>query len=465
MVEVTASPRFLGRRRLLARAGRRELVTFAALAFFLAFFLRPADWGATSQLALTEALAHGTPTIDNARDASDPIWGQTGDIGVWRGHLYSDKAPGFAFLSVPAYAAARGAGAQTRGNPRRIVWLLGLVMGVAPALGLLLLVRRGANALEPGTGMATATILGTGTMLAGTGGFVSHALAALLPFAAFLLVLAARERERADGLILAAGLLAGYGALVEYPDALVTAILAVVVVTGRQRLRRVALYCAAVVVALLPLALYDRWAFGSVFRYSRSSAVLTTPHNDVHHGIGGVGWPSVHGAVRILFDHRFGLLVQSPVLALALAGLVLLYRSGRRLEALVCAAVFGSHLVYLSGFFDPWGGRSSGPRYLIPALPFLALGLAPLLRRVRAATLALALVSIAVQALILLTGARIWPDEALLTRLRREEFLPAAFNPVPGVHPLANVLPWLVAVLLLAVLLVTDPGVPRRAVD
>jgi hypothetical protein len=52
-----------------------------------------------------------------------------------------------------------------------------------------------------------------------------------------------------------------------------------------------------------------------------------------------------------------------------------LWRRGRRAEAALCAAATLSFIVYNAGYFTPYGGTSPGPRFLVPALPFLALGL------------------------------------------------------------------------------------------
>jgi hypothetical protein len=67
------------------------------------------------------------------------------------------------------------------------------------------------------------------------------------------------------------------------------------------------------------------------------------------------------------------LLVASPVLVAAAWGLVLLWRQLPR-EVAVCAAVTALFLIVNFGYFLPYGG-SPAPRFLIPCLPFLAVGL------------------------------------------------------------------------------------------
>ncbi len=57
------------------------------------------------------------------------------------------------------------------------------------------------------------------------------------------------------------------------------------------------------------------------------------------------------------------------------------------------------------GYYDPYGGDSPGPRFFIPALPFLALGLAPAFARWRVATACFAAASVLASTAVLLT----WP--------------------------------------------------------
>ena len=63
-------------------------------------------------------------------------------------------------------------------------------------------------------------------------------------------------------------------------------------------------------------------------------------------------------------------------------------------------AVAAVYFIYNSGYWLPYGGGTPGPRFLIPALPFVAIGLAFAYRRLPALTLGLAIPS----ALFMLVG-------------------------------------------------------------
>jgi hypothetical protein len=83
----------------------------------------------------------------------------------------------------------------------------------------------------------------------------------------------------------------------------------------------------------------------------------------------------------------------TPVIVLAAAGIVLLFRHGYRYEACVIAAIGLAFFLFEASYSTPFGGGSPGPRQLIPALPFLAMPLATVLRRMPLTTLSLAAVS------------------------------------------------------------------------
>jgi hypothetical protein len=111
-----------------------------------------------------------------------------------------------------------------------------------------------------------------------------------------------------------------------------------------------------------------------------------------HHGFFGIGAPTLGGLKDVLVGTR-GLLYFSPVLVAAALGLWLLWRRGTRAEALLAAVVVVLFLLLDAGYFLVYGGGTPGPRFLAPALPFLALGLPCVLARWPRPTLALAFIS------------------------------------------------------------------------
>jgi hypothetical protein len=82
--------------------------------------------------------------------------------------------------------------------------------------------------------------------------------------------------------------------------------------------------------------------------------------------------------LNVLFSLRHGLYLWHPVLLLATAGLILLYRKDRHLPFLL-GLMFTAQLYLISAWFVWWGGDAFGGRMLISSLPALALGLAALI--------------------------------------------------------------------------------------
>jgi hypothetical protein len=389
-----------------------------------------------AQYALVKAFANGTARIDGVLGEIDT---GTNDVAVFDGHLYSNKAPGVAMLVTPAYAVLHAAGVAAVGDPTRMVWALGLFSGVLPALALVLLVRRAGDRFEPGFGTAAGVVLGGATLILPFAGlFLSHVLSALLVFAAFVLLLEERERPGAPR-VAAAGALAGFSVAVEYPNALAVALLGAYVLARPPRLRRAVAFGAGTVLGVSPVFVYNLWAFGS----------LTHSSYDIAEGKAAVsffGFPSVDSAVE-LFVSQQGLIVGSPVLGAAIAGVVLLARRGMAAEALLIAGVVVGFAVLSAAWYSPFGGFSPGPRFLVVALPFLCVALPPVARAAPVTTGALALVSAAAMALLTATHPLAGYDGRWVERLRDGD-VPLTVTSLAGVTGWYSIVPFFGALIL-----------------
>ncbi len=416
-----------------ALRARPGTVAIVSLGLAWGLLMHPAGWAQSAFYAQVRALASGTTQIDRWQ------W-ETGDKAWVDGHFYSVKAPGLAAVTLPEYIALDAIGAkelardaaatahQSRWDPWRprheppfasygfsrartrqtevevanttpIVWALTLVGAVLPAIALLFAVRWVAERVEPGYGAAAAITLGIGTIvMTFASEYFAHIASAALGFAAFAVLFAEREGPSRLALVAGAGLLAGLAVCFEYPLGLLGIVLFGYAVARGPRARRGLAYAGGAIAGAAPALLYNLWSLGSPFRFAYSDAVAVLGHSG-HAELGlnssgffGIAAPRPGAAVDLLMSGR-GLVTLTPVLAMGVVGAVLMHRGGRRAEAWVIIAAFAAFFLYNSAYWQPLGGDTPGPRFLIPVLPFLAVGLAPAFRRFRLLTLGLAIAS------------------------------------------------------------------------
>lgn len=398
------------RERKQPRAHRKPYLMAAAVAVLILAIAAPvthpgADQQA-SRYALTAALwDHQTFELGRYED----LLGR--DRAVRGDRVYSDKAPLQPVLAVPFYGMSRAVGgvsAETLVGPfgwfsYGLWWVTVWSAGVPAAIiaGLMYLWSR---EIEPSAALAATLGLALGTLLLVYSTLLfGHVVGGLAAFAMFLLV---RTENASPSRLLAAGAVGGAAVLIEYPLALPVIVIAGAAVALHEK--KGALVFLGGLPAAGLLAFYNWALFGSVFTLSYQWSAFTEPPDQAAATFEIFAGPSFERFLGVLFSPR-GLFVATPVVIAALLGLVLMWRRGRRSDVLVPALVFASLLVVQLSWANSFAG-GAGPRYLTPALPFLAAPLAVAWSEWRVATPVLAGFSVITAVLATFTNPQL-PSE------------------------------------------------------
>ena len=155
----------------------------------------------------------------------------------------------------------------------------------------------------------------------------------------------------------------------------------------------------------------------------------------------------------------------SPVLALAAVGVVSLARSGHRAEAAVVVGVAVCFLLYNAAYYLPFGGFAAGPRFLVPAVPFLAIGVAAAWRSSPVLTVTLFLASVVVATVSLIGNPQGESESAgsWFNRVERGDVTRTVFDWISGSHETVAVVP--VVLLFAAAVAIGLAVTPRFRVD
>ncbi|GAC1396906.1 MAG: hypothetical protein NVSMB68_13460 [Thermoanaerobaculia bacterium] len=297
------------------------------------------------------------------------------DLASIGGRLLSNKAPGATIVALPAYFIARLlAGPATSHNVRVTLNAMRLLASTVPAILLSLWLAAVASRFgceeRPVHSAVVALLFGTPLFAYGLL-FFAHALSAFALFGAFALLFSKEDH----GLRIqdaAAGALVGLAVIAEYPNVIPAAVL-VACALPRLRVGGTIRVMAGGLPFAIVLGVYNKFAFGSVFTLSSAHESNRWYRELARAGLFGVGWPSPGVLLHLLLDPAKGLFVFSPVLAIALVGVGAAVRTLPRATALALIATPLSILLTFSGYPNWHGGWTVGARYLVPALPFLAL--------------------------------------------------------------------------------------------
>jgi hypothetical protein len=398
-------------------------MVFGWLFLSYAYFFQGGGWNPNSRLDLTRAIAErGSIAIDayvgNTDDWARSV-GEPGDgadhadaaHGEPGGHYYTNKAPGLSFVAVPFYAATsallRSATADSTAKLRTSGYVANLGANALPsaALGVLSFCALGwAGIAGARTRAVLAVAFGLGTLgFPYSTAFYAHQPAAVASFASFAALWRAREATRPQALGLAAGAAAGTAVLFEMSTVLIIAGIGAIALGDARARRALPAFVAGGLPFALALGLYNQAAYGSPFETHIAHA---NPAIEARIDGALFAAPPLSRVYELTFSRYRGVFFSSPLLLLAFAGFAALWRRDRFVAA-VCAAVPTAFFALIL-CFNAWnGGWAPGPRYLIPALPFLFLPAAFGALRWPAAALGLAGVSIAMMTLVALVAVEV----------------------------------------------------------
>lgn len=402
---------------------KRALLVFILLAFSYGYYAHDPGANGNSRLGLTFAIVQeGRLTIDSFHDQEGT---QTIDKAFYNGHYYSDKAIGASLLGVvfyaPMYWFMRLASFEL--DLRQIKYILTfLVIGLPSAMTgcLLYILCETISKSKMKAFVATLSVM-LGTMcLPFSAIFFGHQLAAAFLFSSFFLTFRLRLKpglKNKPFYLFWIGFLMGCAFLVEYTTLVVILPLVTYCVyilwekkSPVLNLRKLVMPTLGGLIPIVILMIYNNQIFGSPFTIGYEH-LGNEYQASMSQGLMGINWPRLLVLYYLTFHPAQGLFWQSPVLLMGFVGIYyMLIDKQYRIEAMVIVFSSVFYLLLNSGYFMWWGGASFGPRHLIPMLPFLAIPLVFVPRRLFPLVIILGIISIA-QMFIPLAGFIQVPDD------------------------------------------------------
>ncbi len=348
---------------------RRELLLFFLIFFsFLYFFHSPPYHNINSRLDLVYAM------VDKGTFVIDDYHRNTIDKAFFKGHYYSDKAPGLSLFGALIYWLLK---LLTKGHslsPEIVRYLMRVFTISLPSALLGLFFYRFLSHLTKKEALKITLTLGYSL---GTLAFVystlfyGHQLAAVLAFSAFCLVFINRTSLK-SGYLAFSGFLMGYAFITEYSTGIIYLLFLLYLWGCLISKRRIGYFILGSLAPILFLFFYNYTCFGHPFVFGYAYEVIPSFRKEMGAGLMGLTHPSLHSLFLITLSPARGIFWLSPFLLLSFPGLYRLFRNRvYRREFFLFSGIITGYRLFNCSYYLPGGGWAPGARHLVPALPFL----------------------------------------------------------------------------------------------
>src|SRR6266478_4202734 len=314
----------------------------------------------------------------------------TADIITVGGHIYSVKAPGTSFTALIPWVIFKLLLMPLQTTHEPLYWAFTTYLTTLFTTGLLISIScvvmyRFARFFGASEGRATgiALILGLATIcFPYATELTGEPVAGAFVFIAFYLVATFSTRP-SSARAFAAGFLAGWAVLNDYPVFVVAAAIGIYALFKLPEWKPLAAFSMGALLTAVIVLAYNWGAFGSPLFFSYQAFKLAENRQFPEQAVGFVGltYPKARVLWNVLLDPERGLFFCNPVLLLSILGVAYFARLRQwRAEFVVTVYSFVVLILFNAAYGESivsWGGgTATGPRQIVASVPFMVLALA-----------------------------------------------------------------------------------------
>ncbi|MFH1905594.1 MAG: hypothetical protein ABIK53_08775 [bacterium] len=347
-----------------------ELLIFIVLVISYGYFFRKIDWNSGTRLDLVWSIVeHHSLSIDAYHE-------NTGDKALYRGHFYTDKAPGISFLGVPFYFAVSKILKFCNFPSALADYILKIYIPIffvviIPSAIMGVIFHRAINLFVNNTGLCA---LGAISYSLGTiaffysNMFYAHHVAGFLFFTAFyILIKSANIKEINKSEVFLSGSLLGLAILCEYPMGVFAIFIFAYLFMVTKSIKKLMYLALPVCLAIIILGIYHYACFDNPLKTGYSYEYLHYFAKHHAQGISGIKLPNLNRIVKLTFGPKRGIFMTYPFLLFAFPGAYFGLKSKKNREFLFFIIISAAVILFYSSF------KFFAERFLITAIPFLCI--------------------------------------------------------------------------------------------